>query len=427
MKRLLAFINKKQADIHGIFFIVMGFMILFNFVWTIATMPSIVSSLLFNGSFVVLALWLLFLIYSIFWGGYKNCEATRRIVLPLIFTAIFILFSAFGIILSSKGIIWSFSYYKNFICFVCFLISGSLIAFSGTIAPKKYIQIYSWGVLAYSALFCLICFVDIIRGKIDLDANLVYFNFSNPNVAGLVMATMFAALVCAFFGMKIKWARVVLALLSLVMLFFIYETDSRNSLLACLAIAIFGFCQYFWAKRPNLRTALSTIIVISPLVFFSVYIILYLSPLDMSGIAVFGKDIGTRGPMWHEILINWNYSFFGNYYIFLQGATSTINSHCAYLSILVTCGWIPLLAFILSLLSLFVGCSKFSTDKGKMIKLAAYFGAATVAVTLGYFEGGPVSGSAGVYFICLTPLFFLNNEEGKRDPVLVHKTNLIVC
>ena len=105
--------------------------------------------------------------------------------------------------------------------------------------------------------------------------NYLTFRFTNPNLTALFLSCMIIYLITTFFDEKNKTRKAALLIAAIVEMVFLYQTLSRNSL---LAVTIFLFLSIIFAitkKQLRLKKWFLALSAVAPLIFVAVYILFY--------------------------------------------------------------------------------------------------------------------------------------------------------
>ena len=193
----------------------------------------------------------------------------------LVLLAVIVLLSLFNVFINGidngMGVI-PFDYIKK-----CLMFLSSLIWFylaTQIRIRKKFITTFAIGV-ACSLILYFFAYVFLkekmfaFRGRLS---NYLTFGFENPNLAGLFLIVLFFYALVAFKANKNTVLRVIFLALMLLCAFFVYKTQSRNSLMALVISLFVAFIWKILQKKKELPKSILFISIILPLLFSVTYI-----------------------------------------------------------------------------------------------------------------------------------------------------------
>lgn len=239
-------------------------------------------------------------------------------------------------------------------------------------------------------------------------------NFSNPNLAGIILSTLAIIIIYSIFAFKnkvLKYSLLVFAGIDVVLLIF---TSARTPLLAC-GCAVIGIVIYFLFRKHNLNLPISIAVVLAPLIFIGLYLLIFSGSLNgsiSSGVTNEGKDASSRLFIWVQQLKQYSASprtiLFGDY-LRLQ-----INSHNSILTLLSSYG----LFSTLLCLSLMAFALYHVTKDIAAFDINKYYGLFFILfiLLLGISESTPIITSNGMFTIfCMA--IIIEKECDKRASV----------
>lgn len=219
-------------------------------------------------------------------------------------------------------------------------------------------------------------------------------NFSNPNLAGIILSTLAIIIIYSIFAFKnkvLKYSLLVFAAIDLVLLIF---TSARTPLLACGCAAI-ATVIYFLLRKHNLALPISIAIVLAPIIFVGLYLLIFNGNLNSSISISEGKDATSRLFIWVERLKQYSSTprtiLFGDY-LRLQS-----NSHNSILTLLSSYG----LFSTMSCLSLMAFGLNNLTKETTSFNISKFYGLFFVlfVILLGIGESTPIITSNGMFAI----------------------------
>lgn len=222
-------------------------------------------------------------------------------------------------------------------------------------------------------------------------------NFSNPNLAGIILSTLAIIIIYSIFIFKnkvLKYSLVVFAGIDVVLLIF---TSARTPLLACGCAAIVTVI-YFLLRKHNLALPISIAVVLAPIIFAGSYLLIFNGSLNSSissGAINEGKDATSRLFIWVERLKQFSASpriiLLGDY-LRLQS-----NSHNSIFTLLSSYG----LFSTMSSLSLMAFGLYDLTKETTSFSISKFYGLFFVlfVILLGIGESTPVITSNGMFAI----------------------------
>lgn len=220
----------------------------------------------------------------------------------------------------------------------------------------------------------------------------ITLNFANPNLTAMWILQSLLYLSLAFLILKSKFLKVVAAVIFIMDLELLQQTNARNSIIALFLFAV--ICVLIVIKQnPHFSKWLIAIVNILPTVFLFTYL-KFIGPISQSGKFDFlineGKELTSRVEIWEKNLAKIeNCWLIGSYY----GAAG--NTHNAHLVILGSFGAITLLLTLYFIFKLCCLTNKQCKTKKNLYCLAAFF----AVIFMGIGEGALFSGAMGIYIM----------------------------
>ena len=216
-------------------------------------------------------------------------------------------------------------------------------------------------------------------------------HLSNPNFTGMCALDIFLCTFIAVDFTKRKMLKLLYLTLSVVMLYFIWLTEARGSIIAALLFIILKFVP---GKKYNKH--ITFWVIIFPLVFA----ILYMELINNKDIMEFfefavseGKSLSSREEIWTVAIdiIKENFVF-GNYFL-STGGTGQGQLHNIHLDTLAAYGIIVFVFQIIFMNRIVNNIGKEIKTSYQMTGMLAFY----AVIISGTFEAGLFSGSLGIY------------------------------
>lgn len=363
---------------------------------------QLVSILFYISFFVSAALWV--------------CTTTESLD-KLDWLAIAIVLLAFvhvAINAALTGASFSFEYLKKYIMFCCSVIF---------LAAIRRISLDQTTFRFLEALFLLIgafmLFMYLFRNQQMHLLNGQYtryltFRFTNPNLTALFLSCMMMFLEVAAFQEKRVPMKILLFAMAAAELVFLYQTESRNALLAVLAFTVFSLLFFLRKKHLTFRKGTLWLVAIVPLLFA----IVYLYFVDSTGFAKLfsffageGKKLNSRTKIWLPAFQAYAASpIFGAYYQ-VSGGTGSSQLHNTHVDILASYGLSILILVCIFLYLLMRDKQKKVTSPAQNSTLLGFI----CALLLGIGEAALFSGGLSVYLFFGIFLAATGEEQRTED------------
>lgn len=311
---------------------------------------------------------------------------------------------------STYGI--SFVYFKKVIIFSTTVL---LLSITGKVSADKGIRKYL--VAVYTVLSLLLVALYFVFGNAlyshdGIQTVFLYFNFTNPNLAGLFLAVFAMQQFVEVFGQKGLVRRALHMVLAGFMMYFVFKTQSRTALLILAVFILFCFCinrkRYVRCSFSPVTTA---ILVLIPIVFILFYFLVLDSEFVNSlmqtlSLVSEGKQLDSRYHVWKEGLEMFLQSpLFGAYYQISYG-TGTSQMHNTHLDILCSYGIATFLMVLVFLHRLIYNGGREYASR----KQFAYMVAFAFVILLGMGEATLFAGGLGFYLLAGGLVLIANSE-----------------
>lgn len=296
----------------------------------------------------------------------------------------------------------SASYFKKYILFIVSIVFLRVASdFKADRATKRFIFCCIW---ASIAVMVALYFLDYSRAHVykGIEVEYLVLCFSNPNLAALFLACFYMFSLAVFVTAKRFFGRVVALISAGFMLYFLIETESRNSLLAVgVFTSLYVVYALFQRKSHRISKVLATVFTVYPFVFFCLYMIF----IDSAGVkALFssfvdvGKGLDSRLAVWHPALDYFFSSPAIGAYSQISEGTGASQLHNTHLDVMASYG-----LFVLVLLCVFLRLlfGRSEGNEGKWVFELAF----ACVIALGAGEAALFSG--GLVFYVYAGLFLL--------------------
>ena len=313
--------------------------------------------------------------------------------------AIFIIFTAFiNIAINGlmEGASFSFEYIKKYIMFCC-----TIIFFAAAIKIEIENKTVVFLECLYVCIGLLLVFMyflksremHLLRGHYT---KYLTFRFTNPNLTAMFLASMIMFLIGAGFREKRTFWKCLLFLLAAAETVFLYQTFSRNSLLAIAVFLFLSLFQFFKRRELKLKSWVLWLITAAPLLFALLYmeIVQSLSFTKMFAFIVSeGKDLDSRTFIWNRALSAFKSSPVIGAYCQSSNGTGLFQMHNSHIDIMTSYGVTVLLLTCLFLHGLMRAIQKKSQSCEQNVALVGF----ACIIFLGVGEAAVFSGGLGIY------------------------------
>ena len=362
------------------------------------------SSLFFKMQFITLTCWFVIILVRAFLKlRQHNYQRVNLICLVLCILIMCLGFFSvlIDLVLNNQNIIREFDYYSKLLIF-CEIIAFLFAMYDGQFKKMPFVLLKIL-TLIFSFLVIVLFFTGFARTWSGLQQwRLLTMNFSNPNIAGLVLAVSILLLFFTFFTSRNLIIKILSVLCSVLLLLLLYFTSSRTGLFATIiSLPLAYFLKGIIKKHPVTFNAL---LILFPLLFLSVYFIFftikgggyYISPTISNG----AKSSDTRYDVWYIALNNINLNpFIGNYYK-VSGGSGVFHMHNTLIDLLSGFG-ITVTVFVILYL-LLICKNSLLQSKYNLKKIFIPITFSLLVFLLGTFESFPFYSSNGLAFLALS-------------------------
>ena len=307
--------------------------------------------------------------------------------------------------------------YTKFISFLLSIIYFTTL--SSTIFNKRTIQ-FVLRINTFISIFFIVNFfvrqsdMYLLKGNVS---EYLTFQFTNPNLVSLFLLCCAIVEFIQSFREKKTSKRVIYAILACIITWFIYETGSRNALLAISFFLIFVILYTFFNKNFQISSWVAALISIFPLFFSAIYMLVVNRKEVLKFFSFLirpGKNLNSRISIWNYALSVFSDSpIIGSFMRTLHG-TSQSHMHNSHLDILSSYGCIVLILFCMLLYCILLSAK--AKAKSSTSRLAVWGFAAVLIAGVG--ETAIFSGGLGIYAYA-GMLLLITNESAEESSVKV--------
>ena len=305
----------------------------------------------------------------------------------------------------------SFSYIRKVIIF------GMTLLFFQTayrMRVDEEIVTFVNGVIDFLTVFLIVMFffgggrMYHIYGRMS---NYLTFSIGNPNLTGMYLACLYMLELYRIFSVEKWYWKWIHIFMSVFLVIFAFETQSRNSILAIILFTAVTVFLIFRGKK-NLRISKTTasFLAVFPALFLMLYMLLIYTPW-MQEVFEFlvdeGKGLDSRMRIWEPAVEALKGSPLIGAYCDISNGTGTSQMHNTHLDIAVSYG-IPVLVLVCLLLRNYLyQHGRRYVDKQGYIYILGF----ACAIMLGIGEAGLFSGGLSLYIFVGTFLLFTDRKE----------------
>ena len=347
-------------------------------------LQTLTSTFFYGTFFLTLMLWLCTTLERFDW-----LDLLVVLISVLAFTSVIM-----NGILAGAG--FSFQYMKKYImlcCTVIFFAAASKITIDEH--TVRFLECLCLGIGAFLLLMFLSknAQMHFLNGKYS---QYLTFRFTNPNLTALFLSCMIMFLVVVSFQEKRVFWKCILLATAAAEIIFLYQTRSRNCMLAIAVFLCLALLQFLKKKELKLKNWMLWLIAVAPLLFAVIYIEIIHNPLftKLFSFAVSeGKGLDSRIFIWRNAFSAFAASpIFGAYFQISNG-TGVFQLHNTHIDILTSYGFIVLMLVCVFLHGLMCSMQKKSRSREHSIALIGF----ACVVLLGIGEAAVFSGGLGIY------------------------------
>lgn len=387
------------------YFIALEFILCFFIVYFTVTMNSALASMCFTLSFVVLIV----LMFKTFFSSYLNNK--EWIDFLLLITTIFIAYVA--VLYSGSSFAISFEYLRKYLIFCSTVIF--LFVVSRAVVNKKTIKF----ILIINVIIVLIYLYSyyIGEGRANYGSRYLTLNFSNPNLTAMWLLQTILYIFIAMVFYKSKMKKLFCGVLMVPIIYFLYETESRTSLIS-LVVYFLLVLYVLFKRRFGFNKLTIVIVILSPIIIaFSYMIMINNNSIEfLDFMSSEGKAVYSRQSVWsYAFEAIKTHPILGAYYQ-ISGGSGMSQMHNTHLDIWASYGTIVFVLLMVYLIRLVIRISVGCTTKLQAICLMAFF----AVIIMGMGEAALFSGGQGIYilscsFLLLARYPFESVDENVND------------
>lgn len=237
----------------------------------------------------------------------------------------------------------------------------------------------------------------------------LYFNFDNSNFASLFFMIYSMFHVCFTEKSTTVIKKVFHLMLAMFMLFLVYETICRNSILLLILYLMLAFTiklKKYTGKRYS--KSISLFISLWPLSFSIIYV-LFIDLINNKAFSFFkqgGKQLDTRMSVWSTAFNKlWESPLIGDY------AFAVLRqSHNILIDIWISYGFIPLILTVVFIANIFNNDDKVYENKNSFLCITGF----VCCIATGMAEAALFIGSQGVFVLAAAFIIFARYYESEN-------------
>lgn len=283
--------------------------------------------------------------------------------------------------------------------------------------PNVSVRRWIYGILDFVAIYLIAAYFFQGQRAYLFDgivSSYLTFGFTNPNLTGLFLAGMIMLQMNRLPALT-RFRQHILAWCEIgFLLFFLWETQTRNALLSVVLFLVFYFVLSLRkADQLHISKAFAKAAAVWPLLFAGAYILLLQLPGVIklfSFLASAGKDLTSRMEIWLRALRHWTSSPIFGAYAQASGGTGSSQYHNTHIDILVSYGPIVLCIVCFALYSLIYMDGKRQSRQQFLLTIGF-----ACEIVLGVGEAAIFSGGLGVYLYAGTFLLLRNACQPETD------------
>ncbi|MGM9670811.1 MAG: O-antigen ligase family protein [Oscillospiraceae bacterium] len=367
-------------------------------------LPSL-TSVFFYGTFLItLLVWI--------------CTSLEKVDTIDIFMLITVSLALIHVMINGlmTGASFSFQYMKKYIMFCSTMLFFSA---AGKMEIDEKTETFLTNLSLLLGLLLVVMYwlrngqMHLLNGQVT---NYLTFRFTNPNLTALFLACMVIYLLRMGLLEKRRFRRVLCFLLAVGETIFVFQTRSRNSLLAVIFFFVVTLILVLrHGEQKRIKNWVLALTSVFPLIFVWVYLQIANSAgwiKRLSFLISEGKLLDSRLRIWRMALDTFRQSpVFGVYYQ-ISGGTGTSQMHNSHLDIMVSYG-IVVCALVCIFLYLLM-CRMQANRQSDSIALLAVI----CALFLGIGEAALFSGGLGIYLFAGVFLLRRKDRDDLAPPIL---------
>lgn len=315
-----------------------------------------------------------------------------------------------------------FSYFKKYIMFISTLFYFQAAHKLRIDNKTENFLLTTNSVLAvfFAVYFCLNQVeVYLMNNRIS---NYLTFGFTNPNLTALFLMCIYLGELLQFFRNRSVYRKIWHLFLAVVVLYFIWETESRNCILTLVAVTVLCIWLRFAKNGFRIPKWFSFLIAVWPIVFAVAYVAFVQNQwvqTIFSFMVSEGKNIDARLTIWLSALQYYAESPLLGAYSQISRGTGMSQMHNTHVDILASYGTLILILVCYLLYSVIHSGNGRNVKEDTMARICF---AGTIIMGMG--EAALFSGGLGIYIFAGMFLLLCNKEreDSAEDKLVSEKS-----
>lgn len=371
-------------------------------------MLIILSQVLEYESYTSPLFYMTFVVTMILWVCTAGEDFTKLDLFTLIIVAVaFLAVLVNGI---AAGAVFSFSYLKKYIMFVCTLLFFAAAGRVGADATTRRLLIVMQLLVTLGLAFAYLTRKNSAYTWNGQVTSYLTFHFTNPQLTALFLSCITMFLILSTVQEQMWFLKILTAGAVCVNLFFLTETQSRTALIA-VVIFLVVLLERFLLRR--VRAPIWKWVMAISAMLPIVVVVIYMQILDkawfqelFSFMTGEGKELDSRYTIWSGALSLLRESpVFGAYYED-GGGTGTFQLHNSHLDIAVSYGVLTMILVCIFLYAVMLQVRESSCEQNTKSYCSVALIGFICAILLGSGEAAVFSGGLGIYIYA--GVFLLN-------------------
>lgn len=364
---------------------------------------------------------LTFFLAVLFWGA----GAIRRVTWMDAVLIFLVGLSLSNVMINAwaEGTRVSLGYMKKYAMFIC-----TLVFFQASIklSIDEKTEKFLLNLNSLLAVFLIVYFyvnpiaIYMMNNRVS---NYLTFGFTNPNLTALFLLCFYTGELIRIFQSRGIFRRLWHIFLAAYMLYFVWETESRNCILTIIAVTFICILLYLTKNGFRFTKGMALLISLWPLIFSILYMLLVESAFVQQVFAFMakeGKELDARVMIWRAALMYFGESPILGAYSQISRGTGMSQLHNTHLDILTSYG---VLVLILACYLLYhMLCSRDLENMKKETMTRVCF-AGTIIMGMG--EAALFSGGLGLYIFAGMFLLLCNKRRSVADSDIPAERKLV--
>lgn len=309
----------------------------------------------------------------------------------------------------------SLGYMKKYAMFIC-----TLVFFQASIklSIDEKTEKFLLNLNSLLAVFLIVYFyanpitVYLMNNRVS---NYLTFGFTNPNLTALFLLCFYTGELIRIARSRGIFRRLWHVFLAAYMLYFVWETESRNCLLTITAVTFLCFLLYLTKHGYRFTKGMALLISLWPLIFFVLYMALVENAFVQQVFAFMakeGKGLDARIMIWRLALMYFGKSPILGAYSQISRGTGMSQLHNTHLDILTSYGVVVLILVCYMLFHMLSSKDSKNLKEETMLRICF---AGTIIMGMG--EAALFSGGMGLYIFSGMFLLLCNKRQGGKYSV----------